>query len=106
MERANQKSTNLFVEQIFIDNHKLGQKTFLLGNENHSNADELNEYKEGISKAHGLTMCQTHSKHLNVFSDENNRLFYYEWNKSLGNIKTMLNNESHVTFLNQIVISM
>jgi len=103
-DRPNQKSTNLFVEQIFIGNNKLGQKTFLLGNENYSNADELNEYKEDISKANGLTMSQTHIKTKSIFKDENDELFYYEWDDKIGNVKTMLNNKP-VTFLKQIVIN-
>ena len=95
-DRPNQKSTNLFIMQVFAGDPnlpttpKLGQKTFVHGSPEKPNADELNNYKEKVSNSHGLSMSKTGGKFLDVFKDENDDLFYYEWDTKKGNVKTML----------------
>jgi hypothetical protein len=109
-DRPQQKRTNLFIMQVFAGDPnlsttpKLGQKTFVQGSPDKPNADELNNFKENLSKSHGLNMSQTGGKFLDVWKDENDDLFYYEWDDKVGNVKTMLKQKRRfgifVTILN------
>lgn len=93
-DRPSQKRTNLFIMQVFIgdpvNQNKIGQEVFENGNAERSNADELNNAKHRIAQTVGKTLTTTGARFIDVWKDEDNKLFYYEWDNEVGNVKTML----------------
>jgi hypothetical protein len=68
----------------------LGQQMFMNGSPEKSNHNQLNDYKEGVAKANGMTMRTSSARFHDIFQNESGDLFYYEWVHDVGAVKTMI----------------